>query len=366
MMLDEVGEDVVPPDTGIYVSGDEIETALIGIDIEGTGFQIAQQMEFDVTISHHPIGGWPIVNFPRIFDFGVDIMTDHGVPESRAEEAVAQMREAWHFNALSDVEDHLPSIARLRDQPAMNIHQPVDEISRRRFSEVAQSLSSDATVADLIQAFNDEIPEVRAQRAQMTAAVGREDNEIGNVAVYHGSGTNGGYPVASALFDNGIDTVMYIHIGYGDAQQLREEYGPDKNLVVIGHQPGDGVGMRRLKELLEEQGVEVTSMSGAIVGPDDLPPEEWEERQARQEQDVVEVNGLNVYGRWEHTRADEVGDGEDGDDGDGDGADGDGEDGDGADGDDADGDGEDGDGADGDDADGDDGDGDGGDCNGDS
>lgn len=297
LMLDEVGEDVVPPDTGIYVRGDNIQSALVGIDIEGTGFHIANQREYDVTISHHPIGGWPFVNFPRIFDWGVDIMTDHGVPEGEAEEAVAEMREAWHFNAVAMVEDHLPSLARLLDQPAMNIHQPVDEISRREFADIAENLPPETTVGELKDMFNKEIPEVRAQRPEMTTAVGRDENEIGDVAVYHAAGTNGGASVASALYDNGIDTVMYIHIDYGDAQQLREEYGDDKNLVIIGHQPGDGVGMRRMIEILESEGIDVTPMSGALVGPDELPPEEWEERRGRQTEEVVESRGLCWFGR---------------------------------------------------------------------
>ena len=305
MMLDEVGEDVVPPDSGIYVSGDNIQSALVGIDIEGTGFHIASQRGCDVTISHHPIGGWPFVNFPQIFDWGVDIMTDYGVPEEEAEEAVAEMRESWHYDAVAMVEDHLPSLARLLDQPAMNVHQPVDELSRRRFVEIVEDLSPDTTVGELKEVFNEEIPEVRAQRPAMTTAVGRDDNEIGDVAVYHAAGTNGGASVASALYDNGIDTVMYIHIGYGDAQQLREEYGDEKNLVIIGHQPGDGVGMRRMIELLEAEGVNVTTMSGALVGPDELPPEEWDERQARQTEPVVERRGLRLLGRQVPPRAGE-------------------------------------------------------------
>jgi len=39
----------------------------------------------------------------------------------------------------------------------------------------------------------------------------------------HGALTNGGYPVAKACFAHGVDTVVYIHIDYGELQRLRAE-----------------------------------------------------------------------------------------------------------------------------------------------
>lgn len=283
LMLDRVGFDEVPADTGIYVDGDDIQTALVGIDIEGTGLHLAHQMGFDVAIAHHPTGGWPIISIHQlIFDAGVDIMTDHGVPEDEAEAAAAENSEPWHFDALSSVEDHVPSLAELLDQPYMNIHNPVDELARREFADVAENLPPETTVGELKEIFNEEFPEVRAQRPEMTTAVGNDDNEIGDLAVYHGAGTNGGATVASAFYDNGIDTVMYIHVGYDDVQQLRDEYGDEKNLVIIGHVPGDGVGMRIMIETLEENGVDVTPMAGALTGPEQMTDAEWQERQDRQ------------------------------------------------------------------------------------
>lgn len=290
LMLDRLGFDEVPADTGIYVDGDDIQTALVGIDIDGTGIHLAHQMGFDVAIAHHPTGGWPITNIHQlIFDAGVDVMTNYGVPEDEAKAALAANSESWHFNALSSNEYHVPSIAELLDQPYMNIHNPVDELARREFVDVAEGLSPETTVGELKEIFNEEFPEVRAQRPKMTTAVGSDENEIGDLAVYHAAGTNGGASVASAFYDNGIDTVMYIHIGYGDAQQLREEYGDEKNLVIIGHVPGDGVGMRIMIELLEENGIEVTPTAGALTGPDQLTDEEWQERQARQKEAEVPI-----------------------------------------------------------------------------
>ena len=43
------------------------------------------------------------------------------------------------------------------------------------------------------------------------------------VVVAHGAFTNGVAEVANAYFEHGIDTVLYIHVPYGDLARLRAE-----------------------------------------------------------------------------------------------------------------------------------------------
>ena len=38
-------------------------------------------------------------------------------------------------------------------------------------------------------------------------------------------------PVARTYFENGVDTVIYIHAGSGDPRELREAFGDEKNLA---------------------------------------------------------------------------------------------------------------------------------------
>lgn len=264
LSLDLIGADEIPPDSGIYVNGDDIETALVGIDIESAELQLANSGGYDLALAHHPTGGYPILDFDQIFDRGVELMVEQDVPRDRAEEAVAGMREGWALSGISDNYRHTPSVAELLDQPYMNIHRPIDELSRRAFAEVIEGLGSGATVGDLKQALHEALPEVRAAKNDITAAMGEDSNELGDVALYHAAGTNGGASVARAFYDNGYDTVMYIHVGAGDIAALREEYS-GKNLVATGHVIGDGVGFRMFIEALQAHGIDVTPFSGADI-----------------------------------------------------------------------------------------------------
>jgi len=79
------------------------------------------------------------------------------------------------------------------------------------------------------------------------------------VAVLHGAGTNGGYPVAACAFRHGIDTVIYIHCSHGAIRHLAEEF-PDKNLVVTGHIASDSLGINPFLAELSSRGIEVIPM----------------------------------------------------------------------------------------------------------
>ena len=97
--------------------------------------------------------------------------------------------------------------------------------------------------------------------------LGDRGNDLGEVAVHHAAGTNGGASVARAYFEHGVDTVLYIHVGAGDTDELREEFaGEAKNLVVTGHIASDAIGMNAVIDALEERGVECDTISGCGIG----------------------------------------------------------------------------------------------------
>jgi hypothetical protein len=79
-------------------------------------------------------------------------------------------------------------------------------------------------------------------------------------------GTNGGYPVFREYYRAGVDTVLAMHIAEDDLQRLRAEAPAGANLVVTGHMATDSIGINRVIEGMEEQGIEVTRTSGIIAG----------------------------------------------------------------------------------------------------
>jgi hypothetical protein len=266
LSLDMVGWEEVPGDSTVYVPGEDVESALVGIDLESPEVQLAHREGYDLALAHHPAGGDARLEFHEVLDTQVAFMVDHGVDEERAEEAVADLRRNSEHGAHASNYRHDPSVAELLDQPYMNVHLAPDELGRRRFVEVVEALPGDATVGDLTTALHDAFPAFQDADTDIEVRVGSDDNELGEVAVHHAAGTNGGASVAEAYFDSGVDTVLYIHVNGGDTKQLREEYGEENNLVVTGHIASDAVGLNEFVDALEDLGVDCTTISGCGLG----------------------------------------------------------------------------------------------------
>ena len=107
-------------------------------------------------------------------------------------------------------------------------------------------------------------PSLPARPPAWKLRLGAPDRLAGRVAVLHGAGTNGGYPVAACTFRHGIDTVIYIHCSHAAARRLAEEF-PDKNLVVTGHIASDSLGINPFLAELSSRGIEVIPLD--VIGP---------------------------------------------------------------------------------------------------
>lgn len=282
LSLELVGWDELPKDSGIHVSGENVETALVGIDAESPEIQLAQREGYDLVLAHHPVGVAG-VTFPSVLDQQVTLMTNHGVPKKRAEEAIKDLRRNWKAQAHMANYRHDASIAELLDQPYMNLHLPPDELGRQAFKEAVEE-SNPETIDDLRQTF-EAFPEMQAAETDVEVRVGNLNNSAGEVAIHHAAGANGGASVAKAYFENGIDTVVYIHADGEAERRLREEFVDDdsqndssinqrssisnsdkKNLIVTGHIASDAVGMNILIDELTARGVDCTTISGCGLG----------------------------------------------------------------------------------------------------
>ena len=55
-----------------------------------------------------------------------------------------------------------------------------------------------------------------------------------------------------------------MHIDERDLRGLEQLQRPQTNLVITGHMPSDSIGMNRVIDALERQGLEVIAGSGVI------------------------------------------------------------------------------------------------------
>jgi hypothetical protein len=59
----------VPEDSGvIFDTGRPIRRAMFGVDMEAAEIIIAKQLGYDAVITHHPKGGYPMVNLYQVME----------------------------------------------------------------------------------------------------------------------------------------------------------------------------------------------------------------------------------------------------------------------------------------------------------
>ncbi|MEA2090046.1 MAG: Nif3-like dinuclear metal center hexameric protein [Thermoproteota archaeon] len=254
-----------PPDTAIYVEGENIKKVLVGIDVEAAELMLAKQLGYDAVISHHPKGGKAVINFHEVFDRHVEQMVEAGVPVEAAKKVVEKKRRALEVEMHTRNYDYAVSVAKLLNMPYMNIHTPLDEIGRRRMKtqiEHKVGAKENATVDDVVSALK-ELPEFSKAVTDIKIRLGKGSNKAGKVVVSHGAGTNGGYEVAKTYFKYGIGTIVYIHVSVSDLEKLRAD--GVGNLLVTGHIASDSLGINPFISELERRGISVTRIG--IVPP---------------------------------------------------------------------------------------------------
>ncbi|MDX1535034.1 MAG: hypothetical protein R3291_05390 [Thermoplasmata archaeon] len=263
LALEMVGFREVPADSAIHVPGNDLQRLLVGIDIGAADLLMAHGQGFDGVIAHHPVGPASI-HFHHVLARHKELMREAGVPEDVANRAVQALSDPIETGRHADNYDRVPAVARLLQLPFLNIHQPWDEMGRRRMTEALQRLGPEATLSDAIATLQ-ALPEFAAAETQIEVRLGKPEHPLGRWVVAHGAGTNGGYPVAKAYFSHGLDTLVYIHIAPGELQRLREDADlVGKNLIVTGHIASDSLGIAPFVQRIRDEGLEVVAIGGFL------------------------------------------------------------------------------------------------------
>jgi putative NIF3 family GTP cyclohydrolase 1 type 2 len=263
LSLELAGMETLPADSAVYVEGEGMSRILFGIDIGTAELMLARDLGCDGVIAHHPAGGSATLNFPEVLARQIEFLVAHGVEEGLARHAVQPLVTRATMQAHAANHDHVPSVARALGMPFLNIHLPLDELGRRlmaiAINEHIATLEREPVVQDAINALM-ELPEFADAPTRIMVPVGAVDNPLGQIAIVHGAGTNGGARIAAAYFQAGIETVLYIHCSGDDVSRLQAE--AQGNLIVSGHIASDLIGMNPYVARIEERGVEVVRISG--------------------------------------------------------------------------------------------------------
>ncbi len=257
--LDLVGFEAVPEDSAVYVGGEGIERVLFGLDIGVGELMMARQLDYDCVVAHHPVGvphrSW------RVFERHVALLMEASVPEEAAREAVVPKMEALRLRGQAGNYEQVPMAARRLGMPFLNIHCPLDEMGRRVMQSTVDEVLADGPaprVQDLVDALAG-LPAARRAETEVTVPLGELTAEAGATVVAHGALTNGGYHVARAYFEHGVDTVVYIHVSPEDVKRLRKH--DEGQLIVTGHVVGDAFGIEPYLQALRAEGLQVDDLS---------------------------------------------------------------------------------------------------------
>lgn len=266
LALDVVGFQAIPPDSEIYVPGKNIRRVLFGIDIGSAELIMAKDQGYDAVIAHHPVGGRARLEGWKVFEKHADQMIEAGVPEDEAKGAIRKKITTLEIEAHSVNYDHIPSVARHLKMPFMNVHNPLDELGRRRVTEVIQNrlaVNRDATVSDVIDSIMT-IAEFQRASTEVKLRHGALPSKAEKTVFSHAAYTNGGYDVAKTYYKHGVGTLIYIHVSEPDLTKLiADRVG---NLIVTGHMASDCAGINPFIAKLRGNGIRVDTIGGVIEG----------------------------------------------------------------------------------------------------
>ena len=260
--LQMAGMAEMPTDSGIWFPGEGIRKILFGIDIGVAELEIAQRMGHDLAIGHHPpeatLQAW------RMYLIHVEQMVAAGVPRAVAEAAVAGEVEMMQWRAHGRNDRHTVSLAELVGMPYMNIHLPLDEIGRRLLQDRVDTFLAarpQCTVGDIVKLLYD-FGEVRNAPVPPRIAFGDAAAPARRVIFAHGALDIPNGAILAAYFDHGVDAVIALRAPLSDLQRLKQE--AKGALIVIGHMAGDSLGITPFLAALEEQGLQITRISGVV------------------------------------------------------------------------------------------------------
>jgi putative NIF3 family GTP cyclohydrolase 1 type 2 len=253
-----------PPDSQVYIDGD-VRRVFCGIDVDLGELLLARQLGADGVIAHHPVGSKARLGLPAVIERHEAQMRAEGIPAAEAHGKMLDRRRPVAHGLHTSNYDRVVDAARQLNMPMMNIHLAADLIGRQYFIDFVGRVvdSGSTTVGGLIGELKT-IPEMEGSLVQPELWLGTAENPVGRWVVQMAAGTNGGAAVYRTYYEHGIDTILAMHIDERDLRELEQLQRPQANLVITGHMPSDSIGMNRVIDALERQGLEVIAGSGVI------------------------------------------------------------------------------------------------------
>jgi len=244
----------------------EVKSVLVGVDIDTSELLLADRLsekgeKIDAVISHHP-GGRGMVGLSELMliqtgllglaGVTVNIAEDLVIP--RANEVAERIYPANHYRTAN--------AARLLGIPLVSLHSPADNCVQTFLTKLLDEKNPE-TVGELVDIIH-EIPEYHLARLKglpVKIENGDKKRICGKIRVSMTGGTTGSKGIYKHLADEGIGTLVVMHIPKDHVEEAKKHH---LNVVNIGHMASDSVGVNILLDEFEKRGVKIIPTSGII------------------------------------------------------------------------------------------------------
>jgi len=239
-----------------------IRKVMAGIDIDTAEIMLAEELDIETVIGHHPIG-MGLAGLDEVMHLQADVLAQYGVPINIAE-SLMKTRISEVSRGVSAT-NHYKSIdaAKLLDISFMNVHTPADNLVANFVDEKIKR-DKPEYVGEIIKSLL-EIPEYKEAAKKGFGPmlfVGSEDNRVGRIALTEiTGGTEGNSKIYEKLSQAGIGTVIGMHLSEEGRKAAEKAH---INVVIAGHISSDSLGMNLFLDELEKKGIEIVPCSGLI------------------------------------------------------------------------------------------------------
>jgi len=235
---------------------------MAGIDIDTAEIMLAEELDIETVIAHHPIG-MGLSGLDDVMHMQADVLEQHGVPINVAE-SLMKVRISEVSRGIN-AENHYKTVdaAKLMNVDLINVHTPADNMVAKFIKNKVEK-NKPEYVGDIIKLLL-EIPEYREAAKKGFGPMifsGAEDNRAGKIALTEITGGTSGSPkLFEKLSQAGVGTIIGMHMGEEGRKEAEKAH---LNVVIAGHISSDSLGMNLFLDELEKRGVEIVPCSGLI------------------------------------------------------------------------------------------------------
>jgi hypothetical protein len=239
-----------------------IKKIMAGIDIDTAELMLAEKLDIDTIIGHHPLG-MGLTGLDDVMHLQSDVFAQYGVPINIAE-SLTKIKISEVSRGVG-AENHYKTsdAAKLLKISLVNVHTPADNLVAK-FVDRKLKKDKPEYVEDIIKSLL-EIPEYKEAAKKgfgPTIFSGAKENRVGRIALTEiTGGTSGSKDIYAQLSQAGIGTIVGMHM---DEESRKEAEKAHINVVIAGHISSDSIGMNLFLNELEKKGIEIIPCAGLI------------------------------------------------------------------------------------------------------